>query len=145
MPIGEYSQMDKHYTCVTCSQLKTTSTIIDDKKMALKYFFLEHQWPWFCFILKNDLSVLGRPPEKRTRNFSAYLLFYQRVPVGGLFNKVSSLPCDIIGHHSYQRTQHFSESSFKLRPSVVAFLENQIICKLAFHMFIGDAIRYHLL
>ena len=48
--------------------------------------------------------TLGRPPEKRTRNYSAYLLFYQRVP-------------STAGGHSSENThsRRASESSTRLQ------------------------------
>ncbi|VDD74903.1 unnamed protein product [Mesocestoides corti] len=54
--------------------LKFNDTVIEEVEMTDD--FLQQE----CFGGTYLVETPGRPPEKRTRNYSAYLLFYQRVP-----------------------------------------------------------------
>ncbi|VDM31222.1 unnamed protein product [Hydatigera taeniaeformis] len=81
--------------------LKFNDTHIEEVEMTDE--FLQQE----CFGGTYLAEVPGRPPEKRTRNYSAYLLFYQRVSSNA---SVGVQPVDTT------RSRRTSDSSGKLRP-----------------------------
>ncbi|KAL5963642.1 Ubiquitin carboxyl-terminal hydrolase 24, partial [Taenia solium] len=81
--------------------LKFNDTHIEEVEMTDE--FLQQE----CFGGTYLAEVPGRPPEKRTRNYSAYLLFYQRV---------SSNTGVGVQAVETTRSRRTSDSSGKLRP-----------------------------
>nr|CDS25696.1 ubiquitin carboxyl terminal hydrolase 24 [Hymenolepis microstoma] len=90
--------------------LKFNDTYIEEVDMTDE--FLQQE----CFGGTYLAETPGRPPEKRTRNYSAYLLFYQRVPsttsTQSTYNNSQS------GEN--QRSRHPSGASTKKRSSLNA-------------------------
>nr|CDS22949.1 ubiquitin carboxyl terminal hydrolase 24 [Echinococcus granulosus] len=81
--------------------LKFNDTHIEEVEMTDEFLRQE------CFGGTYLAEVPGRPPEKRTRNYSAYLLFYQRVTSN------TGVSVQLVETTRSRRT---SESSGKLRP-----------------------------